>query len=125
MAYAVTPIKKNEQITISYSHMMNLILDARTRRLHLAQERKFICHCRGCVDEWLPMNPRWQTFAETLPPNNLQATSIDPTFSGNNWYLTTQQIINNKIIIELVYKHMYESSPAPRPFAIHIFVGSL
>ncbi|CAB0038840.1 unnamed protein product [Trichogramma brassicae] len=45
-------------ITVNYSHMMNFTLNAATRRLDLAWERKFICYCQGCVEDWLPKSPR-------------------------------------------------------------------
>uniref|UniRef100_A0ABD2XIM7 SET domain-containing protein n=1 Tax=Trichogramma kaykai TaxID=54128 RepID=A0ABD2XIM7_9HYME len=96
MAYAVTPIKENEQ--------------------ELYHDYDFFLIFRSCS--------LWQTFAETLPPNILQAASMDHASIDNNWYLTTQQIISNKITIELVYTHMYESSPAAAFCDTH-FVGSL
>ncbi|KAL7295508.1 hypothetical protein TKK_0011153 [Trichogramma kaykai] len=110
MAYAVAPIKKNEQVTISYSHMLYFNLDATTRRLNLAQERKFICYCRGCVNEWVP-RPPW-TPTKTLKSNIFQTALLDHVSSNKNWYLTKQQIISNKIIVEFVNKQIYESSPA-------------
>ncbi|XP_014223884.1 SET and MYND domain-containing protein DDB_G0273589-like [Trichogramma pretiosum] len=110
MAYAVAPIKKNEQVTISYSHMVHFKLDAITRRLNLVQERKFICNCRGCVDEWVPRPPRTPT--KTLKTNIFHTALMHHTSSNNNWYLTMQQIISNKVIVEFIYKQIYESSPA-------------
>uniref|UniRef100_A0ABD2XMQ1 MYND-type domain-containing protein n=1 Tax=Trichogramma kaykai TaxID=54128 RepID=A0ABD2XMQ1_9HYME len=69
MAYAVAPIKKDAQITISYSHMMNFTLNAATRRLDLAWERKFICYCQGCVEEWLPKSPTVSFEIDVVPEN--------------------------------------------------------